>query len=293
MSPSVSRLAAATASSSSLIVRRCVSSFLRPRSYSATALQDYYYDSYSDSEDEAPGHDRGSPSSLAGSLVTERGVQWVVMGDRGAKKGLYAQRLSKLLQVPYIFMGSLVRQELEPRSSLYNQIANALNERKLVPEEVIFTLLSKRLEEGYRRGETGFILEGIPRNRIQAEILDQLADIDLVVNFKCPEEDLLRRDLGIMTITQSIESTLADKCGPGTGVSSVVDLGGHWKEKCNLYMEQNNMLEEYYQKQKKLINFQVASAPSETWRGLLAALHLQPLNAVGASKKTTPGFSAA
>lgn len=52
--------------------------------------------------------------------------------------------------------------------SFTRQIANAVNERKLVPEEVIFTLLSRRLEEGYYRGETGFILEGIPRTRVQA-----------------------------------------------------------------------------------------------------------------------------
>jgi hypothetical protein len=43
-----------------------------------------------------------------------------------------------------------------------------VNEGKLVPEEIIFTLLSRRLEEGYCRGETGFILDGIPRTRMQA-----------------------------------------------------------------------------------------------------------------------------
>ena len=32
----------------------------------------------------------------------------------------------------------------------------------------MFALLSKRLEEGYARGETGFILHGIPRTRFQA-----------------------------------------------------------------------------------------------------------------------------
>lgn len=32
----------------------------------------------------------------------------------------------------------------------------------------MFALLSKRLEEGYVRGETGFILDGIPRTRNQA-----------------------------------------------------------------------------------------------------------------------------
>lgn len=32
----------------------------------------------------------------------------------------------------------------------------------------MFALLSKRLEEGYLRGDTGFILHGIPRTRFQA-----------------------------------------------------------------------------------------------------------------------------
>lgn len=58
---------------------------------------------------------------------------------------------------------------------------------------------------------------------------------------------------------------------------------------CSLpfYFQQSKLLEEYYQKQKKLLNFQVASAPGETWRGLLAALHLQHVNAVNSSQKLT------
>ena len=43
-----------------------------------------------------------------------------------------------------------------------------MNEGKLVPEDIIFGLLTKRLEEGYCKGETGFILDGIPRTRMQA-----------------------------------------------------------------------------------------------------------------------------
>jgi Adenylate kinase len=48
------------------------------------------------------------------------------------------------------------------------KIANSVNEGRLVPEEIIFGLLSKRLEERIYRGETGFILDGIPRTRLQA-----------------------------------------------------------------------------------------------------------------------------
>ncbi|KAH6771895.1 hypothetical protein C2S52_005371 [Perilla frutescens var. hirtella] len=90
-------------------------------------------------------------------------------------------------------MGSLVRQELNPNSLLYKKIGSTVNEWKLVLEDVIFGLLSKRLEEGYCRGETGFILDGIPRTTIQAEILDQIVDIDLVLNLKKTEK------LGIYT----------------------------------------------------------------------------------------------
>ena len=50
----------------------------------------------------------------------------------------------------------------------YTQIANSVNEGRLVPEDIIFGLLTKRLEEGYNKGETGFILDGIPRTRMQA-----------------------------------------------------------------------------------------------------------------------------
>ena len=112
--------------------------------------------------------------------------------EPGAQRHVFAERLSKLLQVPHMSMGNLVRQELSPHSSLYNQIANSLNEGKLVPEEIIFGLLTRRLEEGYSRGETGFILDGIPRTRIQAEILDQIVHVDLVVNFKCSDENLVK-----------------------------------------------------------------------------------------------------
>ncbi len=47
-----------------------------------------------------------------------QGVQWVFLGCPGLGKGTYASRLSKLLQVPHIAMGDLVRQELSKSSSM-------------------------------------------------------------------------------------------------------------------------------------------------------------------------------
>ncbi|XP_052182379.1 probable adenylate kinase 7, mitochondrial [Diospyros lotus] len=224
---------------------------------------------------------RSAPVNDSEGWEPPRGVQWVFMGGPGAKKSVYAKKLSELLEVPHISMASLVRQDLSPRSSLYKQIANAVNHGELVPEEIIFGLLSKRLEYGYRNRETGFILDGIPRTQIQAEILDKLVDIDLVVNFKCAENCLLEHHgNGIFSNSCQSDSFSSSACASfdvAQDIQSKFSLGNSensWKEKVSVYSKQVKSLEDYYKKQKKLIDFQVRSAPGETWQKLLAALHL-------------------
>ncbi|OMP05575.1 Adenylate kinase [Corchorus olitorius] len=260
------RVATAAASAAVKPVRHGLRAF-----GSAAALElDYDYDYYEYEQahrDQRP----AQPKVDVGGSAPERGVQWVLIGEPGAKRHAYAERLSKLLEVPHISMGTLVTQELNPHSSLYKQIANAVNEGKLVPEDVIFGLLSKRLEENYYKGENGFILDGIPRTRIQAEILDQIADIDLVVNFKCTEEYLLKK--------KSESEHLR--------IGNSKNVGSSWKENAHVFSEQAKSVEDYYSKQKKLLNYPVAGAPGDAWQGLLAALRLQHMNALSSSQKLT------
>ncbi|KAG4190794.1 hypothetical protein ERO13_A07G052000v2 [Gossypium hirsutum] len=201
---------------------------------------------------------RSTPVADTDGSVPLRGVQWAFIGSPRAKKRVYAVMLSKLLEVPHITMASLVRQELSPNSNLYKQIANAVVHGELVNEDIILGLLSKRLEDGHYRGETGFILDGIPRSRTQAEILDQLAEIDLVVNFKCTE-DLMMNNQGEAS----------------------------WTERLQDYIKQSKVVEEYYKNQKKLLEFQIGNASMETWRRLLTALHLRHINAARHLQKPT------
>ncbi|XP_011651567.1 probable adenylate kinase 7, mitochondrial isoform X1 [Cucumis sativus] len=267
------------------------------RAYGSAAALEVDYDYYEDDDDfDRLIGDRTHGRAMADSRgwVPKRGVQWVVLGDPRAKKHVYAERLSKLLHVPHISMGGLVRQELHPRSSIYQQIASSINEGKPVLEEIIFRLLSKRLEEGYCNGESGFILEGIPRTRNQAEILDQIADIDLVINFKTTEEPLIRKNLGSGNFSGFHEySTI---CGSGSSqhlqpkgkesecLSATTEYS--WKEMTSIEQVQRKPLVEYYRGQRKLVDFQVREAPGETWEGLLKALHLQHINALSSSSST-------
>ncbi|XP_054803789.1 probable adenylate kinase 7, mitochondrial [Prosopis cineraria] len=252
--------------------------FLYNRSFgSAAAAVQYDYDDY---EEEHYQLCKQSAMADTEGSAPESGVQWVMIGEPGSKRHVFAERLSKLLEVPHISMATLLSQELSPRSSLYQQIANALDQGKLVPEEIIFRLLSKRLEEGYLRGETGFILNGIPRTKIQAEILDQIVHVDLVVNFKCSEQNFATKNLRARRFDPSreylrIDSKLYTQCGCS------------WRENVHDHAEECKLLEDYYREQKKLVNFEVAGGPGETWQGLLAALHLQHIDAITSSQKLT------
>ncbi|XP_028117980.1 probable adenylate kinase 7, mitochondrial isoform X1 [Camellia sinensis] len=267
-----------------LVTTRSYGAAAQPQPQQQQQLEHDYYEAESNSGGLAPMVDLDLDSD--GSLWM-RGVQWVFIGNPGAKKHVYADKLSKLLQVPHISMASLVRQDLSPRSPLYQEIANSVNQGKLVPEEIIFGLLSKRLEDGYYKGETGFILDGIPRTQIQAEILDKLIDIDLVVNFKCTKDCLLEHHGDSIFshphqsdhFSSSASATLDMASQDTRSKYSFCNTESAWKGKAHFYAKQMKPVEDYYKKQKKLIDFQVGSAPRETWQGLLATLHLQHINA--------------
>ncbi|GAV57040.1 ADK domain-containing protein, partial [Cephalotus follicularis] len=156
---------------------------------------------------------------------------------------------SPILQLSsYVLQGLRLKVVLLPCFS-YFLIANSVNEQKLVSEDVIFALLSKRLEEVYCRVETGFILDGVPRTRLQAEILGHVADIDLVVNFKCTGGYLVKKKLRNESFAPPGEFCSMAKSG------STSDRGSVWKEKSHVFAEQIKPLEDYYRKQKKLLDF--------------------------------------
>ncbi|CAN6449107.1 unnamed protein product [Victoria cruziana] len=234
----------------------------------------------------------GVPTADSPGTDYRRGVQWAFIGSPGVEKSLYAGRLASVLGVPHISMGSLVRSELVSArngSPLSKQIVNALNEGKLLPDNIILGLLSKRLEQGYYRGETGFILDGFPRTRIQAEILDHMAEIDLVVNFKCTEDCLVKKHLGscvCLRCSGSVRSDSGANCQPGIQLSSTsqakvpanVAKEAALQEKVRVYIEQRKPMEEYYKKRNKLLDIEVAKGTREVWQGLLEALQLDHID---------------
>ncbi|KAL4621339.1 putative adenylate kinase 6, chloroplastic [Castanea sativa] len=243
-----------------------------------------------------------SSSSLLGSKPLplrqdlRHPVQWVFLGCPGVGKGTYASRLSKLLHVPHIATGDLVRDELSSSGPLSSQLAEIVNQGQLVSDEIIINLLSKRLEAGEAKGESGFILDGFPRTIRQAEILEGVTDIDLVVNLKLREEALLAKCLGRRTCSEcggnynvacidikgedgSPGMYMAPLLPPPHCASKLItradDTEEVVKERLRIYYEMTQPVEEFYRNRGKLLEFDLPGGIPESWPKLLQALHLE------------------
>lgn len=226
---------------------------------------------------------------------SQRNVQWVFLGCPGVGKGTYAARLSKLLGVPHIATGDLVRHELATGGPLSSQLSEIVNQGKLVSDEFIIKLLSKRLEAGEAKGESGFILDGFPRTVRQAEILEGVTDIDLVINLKLREEALIAKCLGRRICSQcggnynvaciDIKSEnglpgmyMAPLLPPSSCESKLItrpdDTEEVVKHRLHVYNEMTRPVESFYQNRGKLLEFDLPGGIPESWPKLLRALHL-------------------
>ncbi|XP_047327076.1 probable adenylate kinase 6, chloroplastic [Impatiens glandulifera] len=237
--------------------------------------------------------------SSSSSPSLERNVQWVFLGCPGVGKGTYAGRLTKLLGVPHISTGDLVREELANRGALASQLEKIVNQGHLVSDEIIIDLLSKRLEAGESRGESGFILDGFPRTIRQAEILEGVTDIDLVINLKLREEALLAKCLGRRICSEcggnyniACIDIKGENGSPGMYMAPLLppsectnklitrsdDIEEVVKERLRVYNEMSLPLEDFYRCRGKLLEFDLPGGIPESWPKLLEALHLDNYN---------------
>ncbi|XP_015899550.3 adenylate kinase 1, chloroplastic isoform X1 [Ziziphus jujuba] len=225
----------------------------------------------------------------------DRNVQWVFLGCPGVGKGTYASRLCNLLGVPHIATGDLVREELASSGPLSQQLSEIVNQGKLVSDEIIISLLSKRLEAGEAKGESGFILDGFPRTIQQAEILEGVTDIDLVVNLKLQEDILIDKCLGrricsqcggnfnVASINVKGENgkrgiSMAPLLPPPHCMSKLItrsdDTEAVVKQRLRIYNEKSQPVEEFYRSQGKLLEFDLPGGIPESWPKLLQVLNL-------------------
>lgn len=96
--------------------------FLSHRAFGSAVQYNYDYDDSDFDDDENYGLCKANAMADTQGCSPPRGVQWAMIGEPASKRHFFAEKLSKLLDVPHISMATLLSQELCPRSSLYRQV---------------------------------------------------------------------------------------------------------------------------------------------------------------------------
>lgn len=120
----------------------------------------------------------------------------VLLGAPGSGKGTQGQMLMERRGIPQISTGDLLRAAVAAGSDLGLKAKAAMDAGELVADEVVIGMIRERLNEADTAN--GYILDGFPRTRAQAEALDSLLvdlgkPLDRVVHLEVDEEEIVKR----------------------------------------------------------------------------------------------------
>lgn len=121
----------------------------------------------------------------------------VFLGPPGAGKGTQAQILATKFSIPHISTGEILRTAIAQQTPLGQKAQSYVDQGELVPDELLLDLIRDRLNQ--EDAQTGWILDGFPRNVEQARFLDALLgefnqSCDCgIINLHVDEEILVER----------------------------------------------------------------------------------------------------
>ena len=125
-------------------------------------------------------------------------MRLILLGAPGAGKGTQAEILSKLLDIPTISTGNILRAAMRNGTPVGLQAKAYVDAGKLVPDDVIIGIIQERLAQP--DCAKGYILDGVPRTIPQAEAMEQMGiQVDCALSIEVEDQVIVERMAGRRT----------------------------------------------------------------------------------------------
>jgi adenylate kinase len=126
-------------------------------------------------------------------------MRMILVGPPGAGKGTQAERLVAKHHLTHISSGDMLRAAVAEGTALGRQADEFMKAGKLVPDDVVIGMIVERIAKSDCKD--GFMLDGFPRTRPQAEALDVAltkagVKLDAVVLIEVPDALIVDRITG-------------------------------------------------------------------------------------------------
>jgi adenylate kinase len=213
-------------------------------------------------------------------------VRIALLGPPGAGKGTQARALAALWGIPQVASGDLLRAVVREDSELGREAASYMDRGQLVPDDLVLKLVADRLRN--KDARNGFILDGFPRNVMQAEALAKGLEhhnlkLDKAIAVIVPDEEIVKRISGRRTCRNcdamyhvafepSKKPGVCDKCG-GQLYQREDDAEDTVRERLKVYREATRPLLDYYGKLGLLAQVDGVGSADEVEKRILAAVN--------------------
>jgi len=191
----------------------------------------------------------------------------IFLGAPGSGKGTQANKLAKVLNVPHIDTGSMLREEIALKSAEGELAESFINQGQLAPAWLVIKIIKNRLSRD--DAKNGFILDGFPRSLEQAHMFEEILkeineEVQAVLNVEVDESVLIDR----MAFRKSCnacgekyntkfkapaQENICDKCGAELSqrADDNVETAG---KRINTYKSETEPLINYFSEKGLLIN---------------------------------------
>ncbi|MEO0614814.1 MAG: adenylate kinase [Pseudomonadota bacterium] len=209
----------------------------------------------------------------------------VLLGAPGSGKGTQAQRLQAEHGAPQISTGDLLRAAVKDGTELGKRAKAAMDAGELVSDDIVLGMIHHRLAEPDT--ETSFVLDGFPRNVVQAQALEDLLTgiekpLDTAVLMDVDNDILMKRLTGrrtcsktgkIVNIYFSAKEDIDDIVANGGELTRRADDNEDTiANRLDVYREQTAPLIDFYRERGKLVTVDAVGSMEEVQQRLLEAV---------------------
>ena len=218
-------------------------------------------------------------------------MRLILVGPPGAGKGTQAVHLAAHYGIPHISTGDIFRHNMKNETELGLLAKSYVDRGELVPDSVTNEMVKDRLT--HADAQEGFLLDGFPRNVLQAEVLRAIlaqasTPLDAVLELALEDTEIIARLSGRRTCKNCNASFhviyekpavdgICDKC-QGELYQREDDSEAVITRRLEVYAEQTKPIIAFYRSEGLLITIEATGEVGEISQRAISALSAAVVN---------------